>query len=97
MTDLRTKIAGILADGLAADTVDQLLAVRYGGGTEMQIVIDCKPLAEAVIKALGLHQEWGALDDNDEGVLTDTREELKPWGTETIKYRWITKWQKAEG
>jgi hypothetical protein len=49
--------------------------------------------ADTIIREMGLHQEWGALDDNDEGVLSDTREDLKPWGTETIKSRWITEWQ----
>ena len=96
MTDLRTRIAAILVDALASDAADQLLAIRYGGGTQAQLTVDCGPLAEAVIKALGLRREWGALDDNDEGVLADTREELKPWGAETVKGRWITDWQEAE-
>jgi hypothetical protein len=96
MTDLRSLIAAILVDELTADTVDQLLAIRYGGGTQAQLTIDCGPLADAVIEALGLRREWGAVDDNDEGVLADTRDELKPWGTETVKTRWITAWVPVE-
>ena len=90
--DLRDRIAAVLVDALTADTADQLLAICYGGGTRAQITVDCAPLADAVIEALGLRREWGALDAHDEGVLADTREELKPWGTETIKTRYITGW-----
>jgi hypothetical protein len=96
MTEIRTLIAAVLADTLAADTADQLLAIRYSSGTQMQFVVDCAPLADAVIDALGLRREWGALDDNDEGVLADARDELKPWGVETIKTRWITDWVPVE-
>jgi len=96
MSDLRALIAAILVDALAADTADQLLAIRYGGGTQAQLIIDCGPLADAVIDALGLRREWGALDDNDEGVLSDTRDDLTPWGVETIKTRWITDWVPVE-
>lgn len=91
-TDLRALIAAILVDALAADTADQLLAIRYGGSTQAQLTIDCGPLADAVIEVLGLRREWGALDDNDEGVLADARDELKPWGAETVKTRYITDW-----
>jgi hypothetical protein len=56
----------------------------------------CLRLADALIGELGLRREWGALTDDDEGVLSDTRDDLKPWGTETIKTRWITDWQEAE-
>jgi hypothetical protein len=95
MTDLRTILAATLADVLAADTADQLLAIRYGGGTEIQFVVDCGPLADAVIAALGLRQEWGSLDENNEGVLADTLDELKRWPGEKIKNRWITDWEVA--
>jgi hypothetical protein len=57
---------------------------------------ECLRLADALIGELGLRREWGALTDDDEGVLSDTRDDLKPWGTETIKTRWITDWQEAE-
>ena len=96
MTDLRSLIAAVLVDELTADTVDQLLAIRYGGGTQAQLTIDCGPLADAVIEALGLRREWGSLTDDDEGVLADTRDELEPWDTETIKTRWITDWVPVE-
>jgi hypothetical protein len=96
VTDLRSLIAAILVDTLASDTADQLLAVRYGNSTQAQLTVDCGPLADAVIEALGLRREWGSLNDDDEGVLADTRDELTPWETETIKTRWITEWQKDE-
>jgi hypothetical protein len=96
MTDLRALIAAVLVDTLAADTVDQLLAIRYGGGTQAQLTVDCGPLADAVIEVLGLRREWGAIDDNDEGVLADTCDELTPWDSETVKTRWITDWVPVE-
>lgn len=54
MIELRALIAAILVDTLASDTAYQLLAIRYGGGTQAQLTIDCGPLADAVIEALGL-------------------------------------------
>lgn len=82
--DLRTRIASAIqtrwSELTLTDTWDE----------------NCLILADAVIEALSLRREWGALDDNDEGVLADTREELKPWGAETVKGRWITDWQEAE-
>lgn len=54
-------------------------------------------IADAVIAELGLRREWGALDDEDNGTLADTREALTPpWGGETIKHRWITDWEAAD-
>lgn len=51
-------------------------------------------IADAVIAELGLRREWGALDDEGNGTLADTREELVPvYGLETIKTRWITDWR----
>lgn len=47
---------------------------------------------------LGLRREWGALDDEDNGILADTREELlNPISGETIKFRYVTDWQDADG
>ena len=53
-------------------------------------------LADAVIAKLGLRQEWGALDGEDDGTLADTREALKPWPGEAVKFRYITGWESAE-
>lgn len=54
-------------------------------------------LADAVIAALGLREEFGALDDQDGGVLADAREELLPlYPKETIKRRFITDWENDE-
>ena len=53
-------------------------------------------LAGALITELGLHPEWGALDDENGGTLADTREELKAWPGETIKRRYITEWTEDE-
>jgi len=55
----------------------------------------CEEIAEAVIDRLGLHQEWGLLDNEDGGSLYDTRgEALKAHRLpgETLKTRWITDW-----
>lgn len=53
---------------------------------------DADEIADEVVRALGLRQEWGSLDENHDGVLADDREELRPWASETIKTRWITDW-----
>ena len=49
-------------------------------------------IADAMINKLGLRPEWGSLDEEDGGVLADTREELKTWPGETVKRRYITPW-----
>lgn len=48
--DLRTRIAAVLADALAAD--DSIVKVQYGAGATSHIVVDCNPLADAVIREL---------------------------------------------
>lgn len=50
-------------------------------------------VADAVIAALQLREEWGALDEEDNGFLADTRDELRPCPGETIKRRHITAWE----
>lgn len=72
-----------LRDRIAAVITDGVVA-GDGHGT----------IADAVIAELGLRREWGALDDEDNGSLADSREELSPpWDGETIKSRWITDWE----
>lgn len=53
-------------------------------------------IADAVIAALGLREEWGALDEQDGGFLADTREELTVGRGETLKHRYITEWEPTE-
>jgi hypothetical protein len=48
--------------------------------------------ADAVIVYLGLRQEWGALDDTDSGALYDDPTEIRLYGDETAKTRYITEW-----
>ena len=47
--------------------------------------------ADAVIQALGLRIEYGALDHTDSGLLSDAND-LTPLRGETIKTRYITDW-----
>jgi hypothetical protein len=83
---------GLVDDG--DDLRDRIAAIL---SRELPGVSLTGPLADVIVEGLGLRREWGALNDDDEGVLSDTREGLKPWGTtETVKGRWITEWQEAE-
>jgi hypothetical protein len=53
--------------------------------------------AEALIQELKIRPEWGSLDENNDGILADTKEELTVVGKEeTIKSRYITEWEPAE-
>jgi hypothetical protein len=47
--------------------------------------------ADAVIEALGLRVEWGNLDDQDDGVLSDTRSDVEGYSG-AIKVRLVTEW-----
>lgn len=54
--------------------------------------------ADAVIGALGLRVEYGALDDDHGGFLADSPEQLVPMlQGETLQQRLITDWQRADG
>jgi hypothetical protein len=48
-------------------------------------------VADAVIEALGLRVEWGNLDDQDGGVLSDTRSDVEGYSG-AIKVRLVTEW-----
>lgn len=52
-------------------------------------------LADAVIRKLGIRQEWGVLDEEFSGMLSDEGpDDLKVVGDgETILTRWITEWE----
>lgn len=54
---------------------------------------DWQGCADAVIEALGLRREWGALAHDDSGFLYDRRDEVKPSPGETVHARWITEWE----
>lgn len=45
---LRIRIATVLSDAIT----DEVVSVRYGAGGEAQIIINCFPLADAVLEAL---------------------------------------------
>lgn len=59
-------------------------------------VDDAVNAANAVIRELGLREEFGALDADDSGALYDSRDEIKLCRGETIKRRYITEWE-ADG
>jgi hypothetical protein len=75
--DLPSRIAGILH---AAD------------GTWDETSCAYRNQARILIETLGLHDEWGSLEDDDSGVVSDTRDELKEWPGSTVKYRYVTDW-----
>ena len=78
MSDLRADIEQIIYDALDYDDEDVTLS---------------RHLAAVLIRELGLRQEWGCLDDDDSGVLADTREELRLWPGDIVKHRYITEWK----
>lgn len=57
---------------------------------------DAEEMADAVIRELGLREEFGALDADDSGALYDSRDEIKLCRGESIKRRYITEWE-ADG
>ena len=86
----RDRIAAVIEQNLAAQLPSDLPDRYYEW-------IGYDTLADAVIAALGLREEFGALDDYDGGLLADTREELLPLhAKETIKRRFITDWENDE-
>lgn len=88
MTDLRDRIAAVLLPDLE-------YAAAYNPTTRSP-EDHAAALADAVIAALGLREEWGALDEEDSGFLADSREELKPRSGETVKRRYVTEWENDE-
>ena len=72
-------------------TLAGLLSLKFGLPPSV-----AKAHATDIIAKLGLKQEWGALDGEDNGFLADSRDELKPSPREAIKTRWITSWQDDE-
>ena len=65
---LRIRIATLLSDAITEDVI----SVRYGAGGEAQIIINCFPLADAVLEAL--HADWA-----DEA----RREKVREWDEQT--------------
>jgi hypothetical protein len=88
MTDLRTRIAKVL--------YERLMSRSAWARPWNTLYPDMQKLwladADAVIEELGLRQEWGALDDTDSGVLYDDPTEIRLYGAETAKTRYVTEW-----
>jgi hypothetical protein len=92
MSDLRERIAATLYErSMSKTTWARPWKTLYPAMQQLWLED-----ADAVILELGLRPEWGALDPQDNGVLCDTREELKVWPGETIKVRLITEWSSDE-
>lgn len=51
---LRIRIATLLSDAIT----EEVMSLRYGAGGEAQIIINCFPLADAIISDLGLPDDW---------------------------------------
>lgn len=71
MTDqLRDRIAAILSDTLVAD--DSIVKLKYGDHGTSQIVVNCNPLADAVIRELGIYEdEMGTGDARRTRIVSD--------------------------
>ena len=63
--NLRDRIAAILSDTLVAD--DSIVKLKYGDHGTSQIVVNCNPLADAVIREL-VTAEWIRPDWEDDDV-----------------------------
>jgi hypothetical protein len=84
MTYFRNRVAEIL------DSV-------YFPGSGINSSQLSRDAAEALIQELKIRPEWGSLDENNDGILADTKEELSTVTKhETIKSRYITEWEPAE-
>jgi hypothetical protein len=88
MTDLRTRIAKVLY----TRAMSKLEWPRPWEATHPEMKKLWLADADAVIEELGLRPEWGALDATDSGVLYDDPTEIRLYGAETIKIRYITEW-----
>lgn len=85
MTRLRTYITTLL---------DEIYFPAKTTHLPSQLSVDA---AETLISELEIKAEWGSLDENNDGILADTREELKVITKhETIKLRYVTEWEKQD-
>jgi hypothetical protein len=73
----RARIEKIIYDALDYDDEDVTLS---------------RHLSEVLVRELGLRQEWGALDEEDSGILYDDLAEVKVSSGEVLKVRHITDW-----
>lgn len=93
MSRLRTYITSLLDEVYFpnANTTDDPTQLSFPStNTPTQLSIDA---ANILITELNLRAEWGSLDENNDGILADTREELTPHKQETIKLRYVTEWE----
>jgi hypothetical protein len=84
MTRLRTYITTLL---------DEIYFPAKTTPLPSQLSVDA---AETLISELNLKAEWGLLNEDDDGVLADTREDLftlNKHESETIKLRYVTEWE----
>lgn len=90
--DLRTRIAAVMHAHQAPGNACLC-------GWEYDPIIDDSHFdhqAEAVIRELGLRQEWGALDETDSGCIYDSADEVRTLPRETVKSRYVTEWEDDE-
>jgi len=85
ITDLRNALADELANH------GERGAGCWCGGTEWGGDYDCH-LADVVLNFLGLQQQWGKLDENEDGVLADTKEEVMDVVGGKLRCRYVTPW-----
>jgi hypothetical protein len=99
MSDLRTRIAGVIAaHGFAGyDPEDSYTNANWPcscdwvGRTAPEYQ---QHVADAVIAALQIQPEYGHLDETDSGIIADTIPELgEPCPGETLRHRYITPWK----
>ena len=65
---LRIRIATLLSEAIT----DEVISLRYGAGGEAQIIINCFPLADAVLEALRV--DWAAEARREKAKAWDEQE-----------------------
>ena len=81
-----------LRDRIAAILLEDWPAPVFSSGKQLAQV---DALADAVIAAVGLRAEWGDVDDNGDGVLADSPEELG-LGVARLSRRFVTDWERVD-
>lgn len=100
--DLRTRIAAVQASHHHWDYAGALTCAcgeDFGvddAGWEAAVTDWAQHVADAVIRELGLRQEWGALDETDSGCIYDSADEVRTLPRETVKSRYVTEWEDDE-
>jgi hypothetical protein len=67
---------------------DAIYSTPGGGGLAFS-----RHAADSVINTLGLKLEWGKLDENEEGILADTKEKVMDSVGGKLMRRYVSSWK----